>query len=90
MKFEIGEIAIVQNVISEGWNGREVTINSALFYHSYLKRMVYRIDSSQLPPNSFGRKGWCLYPDQLRKRPQPPDWNALADPRKLPIEELAQ
>lgn len=84
--FAIGEIAIVKRAFFPEWLGREVEVKSPLTYEPNFG-YVYRIEADWLPgcpPNHT----WLAEPDSLRKRPQPPDWNALSNPQNVPVEEL--
>jgi hypothetical protein len=90
-KFEVGEIAILQNMdFRPGWNGREVAIVLPLHMTG---RWVYETREVLTPEPCYGvqadwlplKEVWSYPPRYLRKRPPPPNWNALAysEPREL-------
>jgi hypothetical protein len=89
MTFEVGEVVTVCNIITSSdscLNGSDVTIVGARGskgpspYH-------WPIDSSDLRSH-FPHGDWFSIEERyLRKRPQPPEWNKLADPKELPIED---
>jgi hypothetical protein len=78
--FEIGEIVLLCNISvldRQHWNGTEVTIRAK---HSYFCSehgcQTYRVDG---PPEYIADNDhMCAF--NLRKRPQPPDWEKLAAP----------
>jgi hypothetical protein len=83
-KFAVDEIVVVACAPdSEGsvYNGREVTVTSALRVwgdgspvHSIAADWL-----SQLSPGS----AWVAHPWSLRKRREPPDWLLLVQPKAL-------
>jgi hypothetical protein len=82
-KFAVGEIAVTCGS-PLGWNGLEVTITVIVPKHVMGYDVYCPLRRSQHPTGE-----WWVEEARLRKRPPPPDWNALADPQHLPVEELA-
>lgn len=74
-KFAPGEIAILHGITNmPEVNGREITIVCSLDH--YLGEMWYDIEAPWLPTHPD--RLWLVAECRLRKRPAPPDWNAIA------------
>jgi hypothetical protein len=93
MTFEIGEIALL-NCRKTAWNGREVEVVSGLvltgryMFETGVKlppEPCYMVRADWLPVPTE----WAYPPSDLRKRPQPPDWEALAKPDAAPAQANA-
>jgi hypothetical protein len=71
--FKVGEIAIAYTPIFLDWHRHEVLILAWLPEWSFFE--VKRDDDGGIG---------MLRPAELRKRPEPPDWERLAKPAKQP------
>lgn len=83
MKFEIGEIALFRSTVFARFNGEEVTIQG--YGPQWEGRQTYYVDASAAFLAAPG--GRWVTEDCLHKRQQPPDWEKLADPRSLPLDD---
>ena len=80
-KFEVGEIAIVAVCRWDAsWIGREVEIRSELCPHE--------CGASHRVWVPWEARHFWARPDNLRKRPQLPDWNALAYSKPRDVETV--
>lgn len=103
-KFEVGEIAILRSGFSYPEHvGREVTIVSAPYIAPYdgsfcaqdAGKEAYDIAAPFLEQDvpyysSRGRSCWYTLSSELRKRPPPPNWNALAYSKPRDVETTEQ
>jgi hypothetical protein len=82
-RFEVGEIAVIGGLSHTDWswaNGVEVTIMSALVDTPF--GPLHEIESQELRARLRGARIF-FWPQFLRKRRPPPDWNAIAGTREL-------
>ncbi len=90
--FSVGEIAVWNRPVGEGWKGRkgitlprgmEVTVVERLqprlvrTSEGVKELCTYEIE------DPLGRR-WTAFPHWLRKRHQPPDWQAIASKQTVP------
>jgi hypothetical protein len=90
-KFAVGEIAVGVGFVIQTWrNGAECEILEPLRFKHAVNKLSGDLYKGQMyyVKWSNGEKA-SIMPYLLKKRPHPPDWNALSDPRTLPVEELA-
>jgi hypothetical protein len=88
-KFAVGEIAIVTGLAA--WNGKEVEIIGPARYSHGWSYSRHRRESGYGHPVTAPwlpavPNGWFFPLVNLRKRPPPPDWSAIAHAKDKPRE----
>ena len=91
MKFQVGEIAILQDLGGEHepYNGREVEVTAYLgVLSSEGNDPWYEVRAPWIREISPTAYAIDLAEEHLRKRPQPPDWSEIAHRNSRPVRKL--